>query len=93
MREKCINRFNNEFEDEQAYLKKKEKGRNNDINVKDMMNYQELKKELEVNKKSIDKNNDKINNSSKELNDLLSNLEESRLGGYRLTSKQKERLQ
>ncbi len=95
MREKCINRFNNEFEDEQAYLKKKEKGRNKDINVKDMMNYQELKKELEVNKKSIDKNNEKINkinNSSKELNDLLSNMEESRLGGYRLTSKQKERL-
>ena len=50
----------------------------------------------EINKKSIDKNNDKIrsiNTSSKELKDLLSGLEESRLGGYKLNHKQKERLQ
>ena len=96
MREKCIDTFNKYFEKENASLKNKEKGRNKDIHVKDMVNYQELKKELEINKRSIDKNNDKIksiNNSSKELKDLLSGLEESRLGGYKLNNKQKERLQ
>lgn len=89
MREKCINTFNKYFEKENATLKTKEKGRNKDIHVKDMVNYQELKKELEINKRSIDKNNDKIksiNNSSKELKDLLSILEESRLGGYKLNN-------
>ena len=60
MREKCINRFNIAFKDEEVTLKEKEKGRNKDIHVKDMINYQELKKEIEINKKSIDKNNDKI---------------------------------
>lgn len=66
------------------------------ISAKDIVNYQELKKELEINKRSIDKNNDKIkliNNSSKELKDLLSGLEKSRLGGYKLNNRQKERLQ
>ena len=91
MREKCIDTFNKYFEKENATLKTKEKGRNKDIHVKDMVNYQELKKELEINKRSIDKNNDKIksiNTSSKELKDLLSCLEESRLGGYKLNNKQ-----
>ena len=96
MREKCIDTFNKYFEKENATLKTKERGRNKDIHVKDMVNYQELKKELEINKRSIDKNNEKIksiNNSSKELKNLLSCLEESRLGGYKLNNKQKERLQ
>ena len=42
--------FNKEYE-ENYTLKEKEKGRNKDIHVKDMVNYQELKKELEANKK------------------------------------------
>lgn len=55
MREKCIERFNIAFKDEKATLKQKEKGRNIDINVKDMVNYDSLKEELEVNKESIKK--------------------------------------
>lgn len=57
MRENCIKEFNKEYE-ENYTLKEKEKGRNKDINVKDMVDYQELKKELEINKKSIDKSNE-----------------------------------
>ena len=94
MRENCIKEFNKEYE-ENFTLKEKGKGRNKDIHVKDMDDYQELKKELEINKKSIDKSNEKIksiNNSSKELKDLLSGLEESRFGGYKLNNQQKGRL-
>lgn len=58
-------------------------------------NYNSLKKELQVNKKSIENNTKKIesiNTTSKELNDLIINLDESKLGGYKINSKQKERL-
>lgn len=95
MRENCIKAFNKTY-DLDATLKTKEKGRNKDINVNDMGNYIELQKELKNNKESINKNIDKIksiNNSSKELNSLLNDLQESKLGGYRITAKQKERLQ
>lgn len=47
----------------------------------------ELKKELEANKKSIDKSNEKIksiNKTASDFKDLLDDLEESRLGGYKL---------
>jgi hypothetical protein len=96
MREKCIDTFNKYFEKENATLKTKEKGRNKDIHVKDMVNYQELKKELEINKRSIDKNNDKIksiNNSSRELKEIISDLDGNRFGGYKLNDKQKDRLE
>ena len=95
MRENCIKEFNKEYETNYS-LKEKEQGRNRDIHVKDMINYEEIKKELEANKKSIKKNNDKIdsiNKSASDLNDLLSNLEESKFGDYKLNNQQKERLQ
>lgn len=94
MREKCIESFNNIYNLDMK-LKTKEKGRNQDIHVKDMVNYDSLKKELEANKKSIDNNTKKIesiNTNSKELNNLISSLNESKLGGYRINAKQKERL-
>ena len=90
----CIDAFNKEY-NSNTKLKDKEKGRNFDIHVEDMMHYTEIKKELQNNKKSIDKNIEKINlinNSSKELNNLLNSLQESKLGGYRLNNAQKERL-
>ena len=94
MRENCIKEFNKAY-DENYSLKEKEKGRNRDIHVKDMINYKELKNELDQNKKSIEKNNDKIkaiNKSATELKDLLDDLEESRFGGYKLNNQQKQRL-
>lgn len=96
MREKCIERFNIAFKDEKATLKEKEKGRNIDINVKDMVNYDSLKEELKVNKESIKKSNDKIkdiNKVSKQLKEELSGIEESRFGGYKMNKQQKERLE
>lgn len=94
MRENCIKEFNKEYE-ENFTLKEKEKGRNKDIHIKDMVDYQELKKELEINKKSIDKSNEKIksiNKSASDFKNLLDDLEESRFGGYKLNNQQKGRL-
>ena len=94
MRENCIKEFNKEYE-ENFTLKEKEKGRNKDIHIMDMVDYQELKKELEINKKSIDKSNEKIksiNKSASDFKNLLDDLEESRFGGYKLNNQQKGRL-
>ena len=94
MRDNCIKEFNKEYE-ENFTLKEKEKGRNKDIHIKDMVDYQELKKELEINKKSIDKSNEKIksiNKSASDFKNLLDDLEESRFGGYKLNNQQKGRL-
>ena len=44
MREKCFDTFNKYFEKENATLKTKERGRNKDINVKDMVITKNLKK-------------------------------------------------
>ena len=95
MREKCIDSYNKYYKEE-ATLKEKQKGRNRDIHVSQMYNYQELKKELEVNKNSIDKNTEKIksiNNSSRELKEILFDLDGNRFGGYKLNDKQKDRLE
>ena len=95
MREKCIDSYNKYYKEE-ATLKEKQKGRNRDIHVSQMYNYQELKKELEVNKNSIDKNTEKIksiNNSSRELKEIISDLDGNRFGGYKLNDKQKDRLE
>lgn len=94
MRDNCIKEFNKEYE-ENFTLKEKEKGRNKDIHIKDMVDYQELKKELEINRKSIDKSNEKIksiNKSASDFKNLLDDLEESRFGGYKLNNQQKGRL-
>jgi len=95
MREKCIDSYNKYYKEE-ATLKEKQKGRNRDIHVSQMYNYQELKIELEVNKNSIDKNTEmikSINNSSRELKEIVSNLDGNRFGGYKLNEKQKDRLE
>lgn len=52
MRINCIKEFNKEYE-ESYTLKEKEQGRNKDIHVKDMANYQELKKNLKPIRKAL----------------------------------------
>lgn len=57
--------------------------------------WEKIKEQLEANKKSIEKNSEKIKNikqSSQELNEVLNNLETGRLGEYKLNGKQKARL-
>ena len=76
MRNACIKSFN-KFYDMSFKLKEKQKGRNQDINVKDMSGYKELKKQLEKNEQRLAKANkqtEKLDNSSKNINEILDNL-------------------
>ena len=76
MRNAC-NKSYNKFYDVDSRLKTKQKGRNQDINVKDMDNYREMKKKLEQERKKLEnanKQTKKIDNSSKDIVELLDNL-------------------
>ena len=48
MRNKCIKSYNKHYE-KTAELKKKQKGRNQDISIKDMSGYKDFKKQFEKN--------------------------------------------
>ena len=76
MRNACIKSFN-KFYDMSFKLKEKQKGRNQDINVKDMWDYRMIKKQLaEKEKKLVKANNQtqKLDNTSKDINKILDNL-------------------
>ena len=76
MRNACIKSYN-KFYDVDSRLKAKQKGRNQDINVKEMDNYRELKKRLEQQKQKLEnanKQTKKLDNSSKVIIELLDNL-------------------
>ena len=58
-------------------LKEKQKGRNQDINVNEMGNYREIKKQLKQKEQKLEKANNQtkqIDNSSKDINTILDNL-------------------
>ena len=81
MREYCINTFNKVY-DLNYSLKIKEEGRNQDINVKNMTNYRELKKEQEKNKKRLNELNDKadnLQNKSLQITNIIDNLKPNKL--------------
>ena len=76
MRIACIKSYN-KFYDMDTRLKTKQKGRNQDINVKDMSNYREIKRKLEQERKKLEnanKQTKKIDSSSKDIIELLDNL-------------------
>ena len=76
MRNACIKSFN-KFYGMDIKLKEKQKGRNQDINVKDMNNYSNIKKQLAEKGKKLDKANkqtNKLDNTTKDINQLLDNL-------------------
>ena len=76
MRNACIKSYN-KFYDVDIRLKEKQKGRNQDINVKDMGNYRETKRKLEQERKKLEnanKQTKKIDSSSKDIFELLDNL-------------------
>ncbi len=76
MRNACIKSYN-KFYGVDSRLKAKQKGRNQDINVKEMDNYRELKKRLEQQKQKLEnanKQTKKLDNSSKVIIELLDNL-------------------
>ena len=76
MRNACIKSFN-KFYSMDIKLKEKQKGRNQDINVKDMSNYSNIKKQLAEKEKKLDKANkqtNKLDNTTKDINQILDNL-------------------
>ena len=81
MRNACIKSYN-KFYKVDTRLKEKQKGRNQDINVKDMSNYKKIKKQLDKNaQKLAEANNqtEKLDNSSKDINSILYKLKPSKL--------------
>lgn len=76
MRNSCINSFN-KFYDMNFKLKEKQKGRNQDINVKDMEDYREIKKQLAKKEQKLEKANTQtkeLDNTSKDIDKILDNL-------------------
>ena len=76
MRNACIKSFN-KFYDMEIKLKEKQKGRNQDINVKNMSNYRMIKKQLAEKEKKLEKANkqtNKLDNTTKDINQILNNL-------------------
>ena len=76
MRIACIKSFN-KFYDMNFKLKEKQKGRNQDINVKDMGDYRKIKKQLEQKEQKIAKANKQtkmLDNESTNINEILDNL-------------------
>ena len=81
MRNACIKSYN-KFYEVDTRLKEKQKGRNQDINVKDMSNYKKIKKQLDKNAQELAEANnqtEKLDNSSKDINSILDKLKPSKL--------------
>lgn len=81
MRNACIKSYN-KFYEVDTKLKEKQKGRNQDINIKDMSNYKKFKKQLDKNAQKLAKTNnqtEKLDNSSKDINSILDKLKPSKL--------------
>ncbi len=81
MRTLCIEEFNQEYNLD-SILKKKKKGRNMDIHVSQMDNYEEIQKQLEKNAQNLEKANKKsleLKQNSKDIKDKIDKLKTSKL--------------
>ena len=81
MRISCIKSYNIVYS-EHSLLKQKKKGRNQDINIKDMGNYREIKQQLKKKEQKITEANNqtkKLDNTGKNINELLDNLKPTKL--------------
>ena len=79
MRTLCIASFNKEY-GLNNILKKKEKGRNKDINVKDMTNYQAMKEELNKDKEALEiasKKSSELDKTTNDIKDTINNLKKA----------------
>ena len=79
MRTLCIASFNKEY-GLNNILKKKEKGRNQDINVKDMTNYQAMKEELNKDKEALEiasKKSSELDKTTNDIKDTINNLKKA----------------
>ena len=81
MRISCIKSYNMVYS-ENSLLKQKKKGRNQDINIKDMGNYREIKQQLKKKEQKITEANNqtkKLDNTGKNINELLDHLKPTKL--------------
>lgn len=81
MRNACIKSYN-KFYEVNTRLKEKQKGRNQDINVKDMGDYREIKKQLKQKEQKLTKANNQtkqLDNTTKNINEILDNLKPTKL--------------
>ena len=81
MRNECIKSYN-KFYGLNTKLKEKQKGRNQDINVKDMGDYREIKKQLKQKEQKLEKANTqtkRLDNSSNDIKEILNNLKSTKL--------------
>ena len=81
MRNACIKSYN-KFYEINTRLKEKQKGRNQHINVNDMGNYREIKKQLKQKEQKLAKANNQtkqLDDTSKDINEILSNLKPTKL--------------
>ena len=81
MRNACIKSFN-KFYDMDFKLKEKQKGRNQDINVKDMGDYRKIKKQLKQKEQKLEKANAKtkqLDDTSKDIDNILDSLKPTKL--------------
>lgn len=80
-RSACIKSYN-KFYEVNTRLKEKQKGRNQDINVKDMGDYREIKKQLKQKEQKLEKANTqtkRLDNSSKDIDKILDSLKPTKL--------------
>ena len=96
MRTLCIASFNKEYELNNV-LKSKQKGRNKDINVSNMTNYQLMKDELEKNKENIkivSKKSIELDNNSLIIKDTINNLKTNtfKKNNYTITEEDKDNI-
>lgn len=90
MRTLCIKDYNEEYNLNEK-LKTKEKGRNQDINVKDMDHYAEAKAVLDLESDKLDKINEEslhLENLSKSIKNELDNLKYNKLSGNYVIKKE-----
>ena len=81
MRTCCIRSYNKVYS-EHSLLKQKKKGRNQDINIKDMGDYRQIKKQQEKKEQKLFEANNqikKLDNTSKDINEILDNLKPTKL--------------
>ena len=81
MRNACIKSYNN-FYEVNTRLKQKQKGRNQDININEMGNYREIKKQLAKKEQKLEKANTqtkKLDNTTKDIKTILDNLKPTKL--------------
>lgn len=96
MRTLCIDEYNEEYNLSEK-LKSKQKGRNRDINVRDMDQYAEAKIAMDLESDKFDKINEESNeldNKSKDISNMIKDIKQNPITkNYSLSQKEKERIE